>query len=66
MYRVNPKHRVTEERAKFLPMHRKLRMYFAESACKHAMKKNGDIDPSEIETEEPEKKPKEVKEAPKV
>ena len=33
MYRVNPKHRTTEEKARSLPMHRRLKMHFAENAC---------------------------------
>mmetsp|Transcript_38282 Transcript_38282/g.50213 ORF Transcript_38282/g.50213 Transcript_38282/m.50213 type:complete len:84 (+) Transcript_38282:229-480(+) len=39
MFRVNPKHRITEEKALSLPMHRKLRMHFAENACKQALGK---------------------------
>ncbi len=39
MYRVNPKHKITDEAAVTLPLHRKLKQHFAENACKHAMKK---------------------------
>ena len=44
MYRVNPKHRTTEEQARSLPMHRRLKMHFAENACKEAMERLGEFD----------------------
>ena len=55
MHRVNPKHRVTEERAKFLPLNRKLRMHFAMNACSHAMKRFGEVETEPV-TAVPEKK----------
>ena len=33
MYRVNPNHKITEEAAVTLPLHRKLKHHFAENAC---------------------------------
>jgi len=38
-YKVNPKHKITEDSAVSLPLHRKLKQHFAENASMHAMKK---------------------------
>ena len=46
---MNPKHRTSEEQAKSLPMHRKLRMHFAENACYHAMKRLCETDKDILE-----------------
>ena len=38
-YKVNPKHKITEDSTVTLSLHRKLKQHFAENACMHAMKK---------------------------
>lgn len=51
-FRVNPKHRITEEKALSLPMNRRLRQHFAHNACRHAMAKFNIKDPEELKLEE--------------
>lgn len=44
MFKVNPRHRITEEKAESLPLHRKLRIHFAENACNHALERLCEVD----------------------